>query len=328
MRETIPHGGHAHRRHAHARRPRSRVARGGERVELGRRPSPSACTPAARSSSARSTGDEPVYGLTTGVGVRKRTRVEPGELAEFNRRLILEHRVGQGDRRAGRRRARAAAARRERVRPRHGRRPPRARSSASSRGSTTAPLPTVRMLGSIGDGRSARERRPRARRARRVRARGEGGPRAPRATTPSRPRSPRSRSPTRRGCSTSLDVAALLDLEAFAGEPRAIPISRAAVRARERSTAARCSTAATSGTTAPRATSRIRSASAASRRCTARRATRSRSRARQLAIELNASQENPLVVARRGPDHLGRQLRRAAARAGARLRRASRSRRC
>jgi histidine ammonia-lyase len=42
------------------------------------------------------TGDAPVYGLTTGVGVRKRTAVAPGELAEFNRRLILEHRVGQG----------------------------------------------------------------------------------------------------------------------------------------------------------------------------------------------------------------------------------------
>jgi histidine ammonia-lyase len=41
--------------------------------------------------------DSPVYGLTTGVGVRKRTRVELGDLAEFNRRLILEHRVGQGD---------------------------------------------------------------------------------------------------------------------------------------------------------------------------------------------------------------------------------------
>jgi histidine ammonia-lyase len=42
-------------------------------------------------------GESPVYGLTTGVGVRKRTRVEPADLAEFNRRLILEHRVGQGD---------------------------------------------------------------------------------------------------------------------------------------------------------------------------------------------------------------------------------------
>jgi histidine ammonia-lyase len=40
---------------------------------------------------------EPVYGLTTGVGVRKRTRVGVDDLGEFNRRLILEHRVGQGD---------------------------------------------------------------------------------------------------------------------------------------------------------------------------------------------------------------------------------------
>lgn len=40
---------------------------------------------------------ETVYGLTTGVGVRKRARVDATELAEFNRRLILEHRVGQGE---------------------------------------------------------------------------------------------------------------------------------------------------------------------------------------------------------------------------------------
>jgi histidine ammonia-lyase len=39
----------------------------------------------------------PVYGVTTGVGVRKRMRVDPSELPEFNRRLILEHLVGQGD---------------------------------------------------------------------------------------------------------------------------------------------------------------------------------------------------------------------------------------
>jgi histidine ammonia-lyase len=44
----------------------------------------------------RSPAGEPVYGLTTGVGVRKRVRVAPDELAEFNRRSILEHRVGQG----------------------------------------------------------------------------------------------------------------------------------------------------------------------------------------------------------------------------------------
>jgi histidine ammonia-lyase len=37
-----------------------------------------------------------VYGLNTGVGVRKRVRIPPGELEQFNRRLILEHRVGQG----------------------------------------------------------------------------------------------------------------------------------------------------------------------------------------------------------------------------------------
>jgi histidine ammonia-lyase len=72
------------------------VARGGEQVDLG-------ADVAARVRAGRTIveqslgGDETVYGLTTGVGVRKRTRVEPGELAEFNRRLILEHRVGQGE---------------------------------------------------------------------------------------------------------------------------------------------------------------------------------------------------------------------------------------
>lgn len=39
----------------------------------------------------------PVYGLTTGVGVRRRTRVDASEQRDFNRRLILEHRVGQGE---------------------------------------------------------------------------------------------------------------------------------------------------------------------------------------------------------------------------------------
>jgi histidine ammonia-lyase len=37
-----------------------------------------------------------LYGLSTGVGVRKRAAVEPPEQAGFNRRLILNHRVGQG----------------------------------------------------------------------------------------------------------------------------------------------------------------------------------------------------------------------------------------
>ena len=37
-----------------------------------------------------------VYGLTTGVGVRSRVRVGPAEVAEFNRRLIADHRVAVG----------------------------------------------------------------------------------------------------------------------------------------------------------------------------------------------------------------------------------------
>jgi histidine ammonia-lyase len=37
-----------------------------------------------------------VYGLTTGVGVRKRVPVPPNELDEFNRRLIVNHRTGSG----------------------------------------------------------------------------------------------------------------------------------------------------------------------------------------------------------------------------------------
>jgi histidine ammonia-lyase len=40
--------------------------------------------------------DEPVYGLTTGVGVRKRVRLEGAELALFHRRFLDEHRVAQG----------------------------------------------------------------------------------------------------------------------------------------------------------------------------------------------------------------------------------------
>ena len=72
-----------------------RVARGGERVEL---------APAAveRMREARALvervlarGDE-VYGLTTGVGMRKKFRVPAEEQPAFNRMLILNHRVGQG----------------------------------------------------------------------------------------------------------------------------------------------------------------------------------------------------------------------------------------
>ncbi len=41
-------------------------------------------------------GDE-VYGLSTGVGARKSVRVERGQVDAFNRLLILNHRVGQGE---------------------------------------------------------------------------------------------------------------------------------------------------------------------------------------------------------------------------------------
>ncbi len=37
-----------------------------------------------------------VYGLTTGVGVRKRVAVAPDELDEFNRKMILNHRTASG----------------------------------------------------------------------------------------------------------------------------------------------------------------------------------------------------------------------------------------
>jgi len=40
---------------------------------------------------------ETVYGLSTGVGVRKRARVSAAEQAAFNTRLIQNHLVGQGD---------------------------------------------------------------------------------------------------------------------------------------------------------------------------------------------------------------------------------------
>jgi histidine ammonia-lyase len=72
-----------------------RVARAGERVEL----APEALERVRRGREVveRSlAGGETVYGLTTSVGVRKRVAVADAEQNAFNRRLILEHRVGQG----------------------------------------------------------------------------------------------------------------------------------------------------------------------------------------------------------------------------------------
>jgi histidine ammonia-lyase len=40
---------------------------------------------------------EPVYGLTTGVGERKAFLLDPAERQRFNHRLVLNHRIAQGD---------------------------------------------------------------------------------------------------------------------------------------------------------------------------------------------------------------------------------------
>jgi histidine ammonia-lyase len=40
---------------------------------------------------------EPVYGLTTGVGERKAHLLDPAERLRFNQRLVLNHRIAQGD---------------------------------------------------------------------------------------------------------------------------------------------------------------------------------------------------------------------------------------
>jgi len=75
-----------------------------ELVRVAREREPAELDPAAvpRMRSARELvervierGDR-VYGLTTGVGVRKRVQVDAGDLEEFNRKLILNHLVASG----------------------------------------------------------------------------------------------------------------------------------------------------------------------------------------------------------------------------------------
>src|SRR6202030_684153 len=39
----------------------------------------------------------PVYGLTTGVGERKSFLLDPAQRRKFNQRLVLNHRIAQGD---------------------------------------------------------------------------------------------------------------------------------------------------------------------------------------------------------------------------------------
>ncbi len=72
-----------------------RVARDEEAVELG--PGVVERMEATRAVvEAAAAGGQEVYGLTTGVGAKKKAAVAPEDVAEFNRLLILNHRVGQG----------------------------------------------------------------------------------------------------------------------------------------------------------------------------------------------------------------------------------------
>lgn len=70
-----------------------RVARRGERVELAAEAVELMRERRGLVVRVIARGDA-VYGLTTGVGVRKRFRADP--TVEFNHRLLLDHRVGQG----------------------------------------------------------------------------------------------------------------------------------------------------------------------------------------------------------------------------------------
>jgi histidine ammonia-lyase len=72
-----------------------RVARGGEQVELA--PEALARMREARQLVERAVaGDEPVYGLNVGVGMRKKYRVPAEQIGSFNRALVLNHLTGQG----------------------------------------------------------------------------------------------------------------------------------------------------------------------------------------------------------------------------------------
>jgi len=72
-----------------------RVARAGERVALAGA-AMETMRRARRVVEDRLASGEPVYGLNTGVGERKSVKLRPDEMPEFNRLMILNHRVGQG----------------------------------------------------------------------------------------------------------------------------------------------------------------------------------------------------------------------------------------
>ena len=72
-----------------------RVARAGEAVELAAQAREQMEEARALVERVLERGD-PVYGLTTGVGMRKKVRIGPGEHDAFNRAMIRNHRTGQG----------------------------------------------------------------------------------------------------------------------------------------------------------------------------------------------------------------------------------------
>ena len=162
------------RRAAHARRGRARRPR--RRARRGRPPMRSrACRPPAPSSSARSSAHGAgVYGVTTGVGVRKRVRVGADEMDAYNRRLLARPPHGGRPGRAARGRARGHGAARQRLREGHLRRAhraARARRRRAQRRRDAARAPA--RLG--GPERPRAARRPRARHLRRHAPGRQGG---------------------------------------------------------------------------------------------------------------------------------------------------------
>jgi histidine ammonia-lyase len=127
-----------------------RVAREGEKVELAPEAVEGMRETRALVERAVARGDE-VYGVTTGVGARKKIRVSPEEIPAFNRRLIENHRIGTGPdsppevvRATMLRHANALAKGTSGVRPEIAERIVRALNEDER--------PRVRMLGSLGQG--------------------------------------------------------------------------------------------------------------------------------------------------------------------------------
>ena len=102
-----------------------RVARDGERVEL----APDAVSHMSESRAvveAALQRGAPVYGLTTGVGVRERVMLNPDEIGSYNRSLVLNHRVGFGPPATASTGPSHTPTPRQRLRPRNGGSPARA----------------------------------------------------------------------------------------------------------------------------------------------------------------------------------------------------------